>query len=77
LTPSPPFEVLNWGDCLFDSDHTSYLQKGFIYVVYADECDRRKLYNNFIPIIDTALFSIAINRGGYNTAIVAKIIVRR
>jgi hypothetical protein len=34
-----------------------------------DERDRCKQYNNFIPIIDTALFSIAMDRGFYNAAI--------
>ncbi len=37
--------------------------------VYGDERDRCKQYNNFIPIIDTALFSTAIDRGCYNAAI--------
>jgi hypothetical protein len=37
--------------------------------VYADECDRCKQYNNFIPIIDTALFSTAMDRGCYYAAI--------
>ncbi len=41
----------------------------FIYTVYADERDRCKQYNNFIPIIDRALFSTAKDRGCYNAAI--------
>ncbi len=37
--------------------------------VYADERDRCKQYHNFIPVIDTALFSTAMDRGLYNAAI--------
>jgi hypothetical protein len=40
--------------------------------VYADECDQCKQYSNFIPIIDTALFSMAMDRGCYNAAIKKK-----
>ncbi len=36
--------------------------------VYANECDRCKQYNNLIPVIDTALFSIAMDRECYNAA---------
>jgi hypothetical protein len=43
-----------------------------ISTLYADEHDRCKQYNNFIPAIDTALFSMAIDRGCYNTATVKK-----
>jgi hypothetical protein len=35
----------------------------FQYTVYADERDRCKQYNNFIPTIDTALFLTAMDRG--------------
>jgi hypothetical protein len=37
--------------------------------VYPDEHDRCKQYNNFIPIIDTALFSMAMDRGCSNAAV--------
>jgi hypothetical protein len=33
-----------------------------------DERDRCKQYNNFIPVIDMALLSTAIDRGCYNAA---------
>jgi hypothetical protein len=45
------------------------LQCRAAYTVYTDECDRCKQYNNFIPIIDTALFSMAMDRECYNAAI--------
>jgi hypothetical protein len=35
--------------------------------LYADECDRCKHYNNFIPVIDAALFSMVMDRGCYNS----------
>jgi hypothetical protein len=37
-------------------------------IVYVDECDWCQQYNNFIPTIDTAQFSMAIDRGCYNAA---------
>jgi hypothetical protein len=36
--------------------------------VYADELDRCKQYNNFILVMETALFLMAIDRGCYNPA---------
>jgi hypothetical protein len=38
------------------------------HTVYADKRDRCNQSNNFIPIIDTALFSTAMDRGCYNAA---------
>jgi hypothetical protein len=35
---------------------------------YADERDWCKQYNNFIPVVDTALFSIAMDRRCYDAA---------
>ncbi len=40
-----------------------------IYTVYSDERDRYKKYHNFIPVIDKALFSTAMDRGWYNAAL--------
>jgi hypothetical protein len=40
--------------------------------VYLDDCDQYKQYKNFIPVIDTALFSMAIDRRCNNTATVKK-----
>ncbi len=39
------------------------------HTVYADERDRCKHCNNFIPVIHTTLFSMAMDRGCYNAAI--------
>jgi hypothetical protein len=36
--------------------------------VYADERDHCKQYNNFTPVTDTALFSLAMYRGCYKAA---------
>jgi hypothetical protein len=41
----------------------------FYCTVYEDERDRCKQCNNFIPVIDRALFSTAMDRGCYKAAI--------
>jgi hypothetical protein len=41
----------------------------YVCTVYADERDRCKQCHNFIPVIDTALFSKAMDRGCYNAVI--------
>jgi hypothetical protein len=40
----------------------------WVITVYADERDECKQYNNFIPVIDRALFSTAMDGGCYNAA---------
>jgi hypothetical protein len=47
--------------------HESNIYPQYVHcTVYADEHDRCKQYNNYISVIDTALFSTAINRGCCN-----------
>jgi hypothetical protein len=47
----------------FYTNHIHTLILTRFHTVYADERDRCKRYHNFIPVIDTALFSMAMDRG--------------
>ncbi len=44
------------------------LTESATHTVNTGERDKCKQCNNFIPVIDTALFSMAMDRGWYNTA---------
>jgi hypothetical protein len=59
-------KIITKGGHVFNFPEICCLQ---LCTVYADERDRCKQCNNFIPVIVRALFSMAMDRGCYNAAI--------